>query len=211
MSVGCYAASTLAVQNKNHSRELLHKMDLPFHVSETPVYELAILHVGCHVDILCHILTTASSEDNGQLRFVLSRHQEIIVFTKKVEKLFTYIALSQLVTNTLVTCCVGFLVAISIHVENGLPLMIKSLVFYLVLTLEVFIYCFAGEYLDTKSDLLGKAAYNSLWYDSESSKSRLIVPLLLRSQKGFPLTFGKFSTLNLESFTGVSFLHIFQL
>ncbi|KZC15162.1 Putative odorant receptor 13a [Dufourea novaeangliae] len=211
MSVGSYVAGTLAFQNTNVSRELLLKMDLPFDISESPAYELTILHVGCHVDLLCHILTAVSSEDIGQLRFVVSRHQEIIVFTKKVEKLFTYIALSQLVSNTLITCCVGFIIAISIHMENGIPLLIKSILFYFAICLEVFIYCFAGEYLDIKSDLLGKAAYNSLWYDSESSKSRLIVPLLLRSQKGFPLTFGKFSTLNLESFTGVSFLHIFQL
>ncbi|KZC15161.1 Putative odorant receptor 45b [Dufourea novaeangliae] len=208
ISAGFYAAGTFAVQNANDSRELLHKMDLPFDSNESPAYELVILHVGCHVDVLCQILTTVSPDDNGQLRFVLSRHQEITIFTKKIEKLFTYIALSQLVSNTLITCCVGFLIAISIQMENGLPLLIKSITFYFVICLEVFIYCFAGEYLDIKSNLLGSAAYNSLWYDSECSKSRQIVLLLLRSRKGFPLTFGKFSTLNLESFTSVSFFFI---
>lgn len=50
------------------------------------------------------------------------RYQEIIIFAERVEKLFTYIALSQLVSNTLITCCVGFLIVIvsniSIYIYN---------------------------------------------------------------------------------------------
>lgn len=48
----------------------------------------------------------------SHLKFFIIRYQEIIIFAEKVEKLFTYIALSQLVSNTLITCCVGFLIVI---------------------------------------------------------------------------------------------------
>ena len=34
--------------------------------------------------------------------------------------------------------------------DNGLPLLIKSVLFYAVICLEVFVYCFAGEYLRIK-------------------------------------------------------------
>ncbi|KZC04108.1 Putative odorant receptor 13a [Dufourea novaeangliae] len=227
-SVGFYAVGTFAFQNGNHSRELLLKMDLPFDINESPAYELvvtaqflhqvassitfgaflgllliAVLHVGCQIDIICQRLTDISIKTKGQLQFFITRHQEIIVFIDRVEKFFTYIALSQLVVNTIITCTVGFLIVVSLKSENGVALLIKSVMFYIVICLEVFIYCFAGEYLNMKSKLIGDTVYESLWYDLQPSNCRQVVFLILRSQKGLTLTFGKFSVLSLESFTGV--------
>jgi len=38
----------------------------------------------------------------------------------------------------------------SIGVDQGLSMLVKSLLFYVVINLEVFIFCFAGEYLSVK-------------------------------------------------------------
>ncbi|XP_076235699.1 uncharacterized protein LOC143180058 [Calliopsis andreniformis] len=257
----------------NHStpRELLIKMDLPFEVTATPMYELvtttqfvhqllvastfgifsalllmvlfrlyfsliwnskltlrppfqellvlamdnnvgkmwgtkasiSILHVGCQVDIMCKALLDISNKSKNRLRFFIIRHQEIILFTQKIEEIFTYVALSQLVSNTIITCCLGFLMVTSVGKEDGVAIIIRSIIFYVSICVEVFIFCFAGEYLTIKSEMIGFTAYKMLWYDLRPSESRLIVLLLLRSQKGLPLTFGKFSQLSLESFTSV--------
>ncbi|XP_033189258.2 odorant receptor 4-like [Bombus vancouverensis nearcticus] len=240
MSTVSYHAGTIAFQGTNDSmsRELLLKMDLPFETSESPNYELVvttqfiihfsaalafgtftallfmmILHLGCQIDIMCQNLTDVFSKTENKLKFFISRYQEIIAFAEKIEKLFTYMALSQLVSNTVNTCCEGFLIVLAVNDESGLAIdiLIKSIVFYIVICLEVFIYCFAGEYLRTKSQLIGDTAYNMLWYDLRPNKSRLLIPVILRSQKGFTLTFGKFSNLSLESFTGVSYLFSIHL
>ncbi|CAD1476695.1 unnamed protein product, partial [Heterotrigona itama] len=223
-----YLTGAIAFQGNNDStsRELLFKMDLPFEANESPNYELVVttqflihfsaaltfgsftalllmvvLHVGCQIDIMCQNLTDVLSKNENKLKHFISRYQEIIIFTEKVEKLFTYIALSQLVSNTINTCCEGFLIVIALNDDNGLPLLIKSVLFYAVICLEVFVYCFAGEYLRIKSQLIGDTAYDLLWYDLRPNESQLLIPVILRSQKGFTLTFGKFSSLSLESFT----------
>ncbi|XP_076284881.1 odorant receptor 4-like [Lasioglossum baleicum] len=170
-------------------------------------WKLTTLHVGCHVDILCHTLTDPSEIGNKHIRFFVSRQQEIILFAERIEELFTYIALSQLFSNTLITCCLGYLIVITLDTENGLPMLIKSVLFYYCICLEAFIYCFAGEYLDIKSKLIGNTAYESLWYNMQPINSRQLVLLILRAQKGLPLSFGKFSNLNLESFTSVRFFY----
>ncbi|KOC58792.1 hypothetical protein WH47_00040, partial [Habropoda laboriosa] len=53
------------------------------------------------------------------------------------------------------------------------------------------------------SQLIGNTAYEFLWYDLRSTESQLLIPVILRSQKGFTFTFGKFSSLSLESFTAI--------
>ncbi|XP_076224459.1 uncharacterized protein LOC116430396 [Nomia melanderi] len=225
-----YAAGTLSVPRYNDSldRQLILNMDLPFDTNVSPTYELIvaaqvihqvaaaytfgifgalllmmILHIGCLVDILCHILTNISSKDEGQVRFVAMRHQEIIMFTERIEKFFTYISLLQLLANTLTSCCLGFLIIVSLKASSGNLVIIKCCWFYMVLCLEIFIYCFAGEYLNVKSDMIIDAAYQVTWYDLQPTISRQLVLLILRSQKGMPLTFGKFSTLSLESFSRI--------
>ncbi|XP_078047598.1 uncharacterized protein LOC144475506 isoform X2 [Augochlora pura] len=97
----------------------------------------------------------------------------------------------------------ALLLMVTLNTDNGLPMLIKSVLFYYVICLEAFIYCFAGEYLDIKSKMIGNTVYESLWYNMEPIKSRQLVLLILRAQKGLPLTFGKFSNLNLESFTSI--------
>ncbi|XP_076474936.1 tetratricopeptide repeat protein 37 isoform X2 [Bombus vancouverensis nearcticus] len=174
-----YLVGAIAFQGTNDSmsRELLLKMDLPFETSKSPNYELVvttqfiihfsaalafgtftallfmmILHLGCQIDIMCQNLTDVFPKNENKLKFFIIRYQEIITFAEKIEKLFTYIALSQLISNTVNTCCEGFLIVVAVNNESGLAIdiLIKSILFYIVICLEVFIYCFAGEYLRTK-------------------------------------------------------------
>nr|XP_033337565.1 odorant receptor 4-like [Megalopta genalis] len=230
VSVCCHAVGTLTNPRSNDSmdRQLLLNMDLPFDINQSLTYELVlvvqiiyqvmsaytfslfsalllmtILHAGCVIDILCCIVKRTSAQDDGQFRFVAMRHQEIILFTERIERLFTYIALSQLLSNTLIICCLGFLFITALQIENGLPLILKSCIFYIVICLEIFVYCFAGEYLDIKSKMIVDAAYQMSWYDFQPATSRQLVLLILKSQKGLPLTFGKFSSLSLQSFANI--------
>lgn len=46
---------------------------------------------------------------------LIRRHQNIIVFTKRIENLYSYIALAQFISNTIVICCLGFII---VNVSN---------------------------------------------------------------------------------------------
>ncbi|XP_076279861.1 odorant receptor 4-like [Lasioglossum baleicum] len=204
-------------------------MDLPFDTVQSPNYELVvilqaisimatsyvysiftalllmlILHMGCHIDILCHVMTKiTSSKDKKHFRFVAVRHQELILFSERIEQLFTFISLAQLISNTIVSCCLGYLVIIGVQEGSDLPELLKFGVCYVAICIEIFICCFAGEYLNVKNNMIVEAAYEISWYNMQPSMSRQVILLLLRSQKGIQLTFGKFSALSLDTFTWI--------
>ncbi|XP_076375647.1 odorant receptor 10-like isoform X4 [Megalopta genalis] len=204
------------------------ELDLPFDTNASPVYELVVteqilhmistslafgtfgslllmvtLHVGCHVDVLCNRLSDSSLIDKEEIRCLIIRQQEITMFVKKLEQLFTYIALAQLLSNTILSCCTGYLIVSSVGLENVVPVFLKCIMFYNVMCLDAFTYCFVGEFLEIKSNMIAETAYGIPWYDLDPNVSRQVVLLILRAHNGLPLTFGKFSKLSLESFTAM--------
>ncbi|KAL6254490.1 hypothetical protein P5V15_014543 [Pogonomyrmex californicus] len=168
-----------------------------------------VLHAGGQIDILREKLleilpkekkSTISAITIGSL---IQKHQNIIVFTEKIESLYSYIALAQFISNTLVICCLGFIIVNSIGGDQGSSMLVRSLLFYIVINLEAFIFCFAGEYLSVKSKLIGDAAYESLWYDLTPSENRILLFLIMRSQKQLTITVGRFTNLSLQQFANI--------
>ncbi|XP_019699280.1 odorant receptor 24a-like [Harpegnathos saltator] len=168
-----------------------------------------IVHIGGQIDILRDWLLRAFSKNvvntvNGiTIRTLITKHQRIVVFSQNIENLYTYIALMLFVSDTLIICCLGFIIVTSIGTPDGPAILVRSVLFYIVMNLETFIYCFAGEYLSAKSQMIGDAAYDSLWYDLTSRKSRVALLVILRSQKRLTMTIGKIMDLSLERFTNV--------
>ncbi|XP_032669889.1 odorant receptor 4-like [Odontomachus brunneus] len=176
-----------------------------------------ILHDCGQIDMLCEWLTKLFSRDASlstnettsqstgkiTMRSIIAKHQRIIKFSDNVEDVYTYIALMILLSDTLITCCLGFIIVTSIGTPNGGAILVKSVLFYITMNFEVFIYCFAGEYLSAKSKKIGNAAYDSLWYNTSIKNSRTILFVILRAQKRLTITSGKIVDLSLERFTSV--------
>ncbi|XP_039310426.1 uncharacterized protein LOC120358860 isoform X2 [Solenopsis invicta] len=119
------------------------KLQRPLQFNESPLYEIVvcleflhqlasstvsgvlncllitlILHTSGQIEILCDALRDISFENkNEQLGFFMKelivKHQKIIIFSDKIERIFSYIALIQFLSSTLLICCVGFTVITS--------------------------------------------------------------------------------------------------
>ncbi|XP_072750609.1 odorant receptor 4-like [Anoplolepis gracilipes] len=167
------------------------------------------LHAGGQMDILRNWLIEFSSNENGKKRSlfttneIIEKHQRIINFSEKVENLYTYIALLQFASNTIMICSLAFLIVSAIGTPDATEQIIRSLLFYAITNLEAFIYCFAGEYLNNKSKAIGIAAYNSTWYNLKPEETRILLFIILRSQKQLTLTVGKLTNLSLEYFASI--------
>ncbi|XP_011862400.1 PREDICTED: odorant receptor 82a-like isoform X1 [Vollenhovia emeryi] len=219
------------------ARELPIKMEFPFRVDNSPIFELVLiaqffhdLSVACIIAMLNALLVTLVLHVSGQIdimrqgfmeisskkstsksslaviKDLINRHQRIIDLSDHIEDLFSNIALMQFIWNTLVICCIGFVIVISIGTEEGATMITKSLIFYVAITLEAFVFCYAGEYLSAKSKSISDAAYECIWYDLTPSECRVLMFLMLRSQKRLTITAGKITDLSLEGFTTVSLL-----
>ncbi|XP_014481276.1 PREDICTED: odorant receptor 2a-like [Dinoponera quadriceps] len=170
---------------------------------------VTILHVSGQIDIMRHDLAEISGSKYNSItsltiiKSLIYRHQKIIALSENIESLFTYIALMQLLCNTLVICCAGFVIIISVGTDVGMTSMFKLVSFYVAISLEAFIFCYAGEFLSAKSKSIGDAIYESLWYGMPPTDSRILLFMMLRSQKRLTIIAGKIVDLTLEGFTSI--------
>ncbi|XP_018401478.1 PREDICTED: uncharacterized protein LOC108778724 [Cyphomyrmex costatus] len=244
-----------------------------------------VLHVSGQIDIMCYEFGRISNKSVFHHKSIVSlfgtlieRHNRIISFSEKIEELFSFIALMQVVWNTLVIGSLGFFMIISIHNETVIFVLIKTIVGYLGIMAEAFIICFAGEYLSLKvlhisgqidilcqefktisakalpdktststlgilierhnrvfwfsdnienlfsfialmqviwntlvicslgfiiiiSELIADAAYESFWYDLSLNQKRILMFIIMRSQKQLMITAGRITSLSLSTFT----------
>ncbi|CAL1674368.1 unnamed protein product [Lasius platythorax] len=239
----CYAATSFTrhsagfKENLNDSLRVLPlKMQFPFEVNASPLFELLavaqflhvvsiaalvamincliitlVLHVSGQIDILRReLLTISCNEHQSQrdsiitgIRLLITRHQRIITFSDNIEELYSDIALMQFLSNTVVICCIGFTIIGSLAKDGATVVLLKSAIFYVAVTLEAFIFCFVGEYLSAKSKSIGDAVYESLWYNMTTAECRILLFVILRSQKRLTITAGNVMDLSLEGFTTV--------
>ncbi|XP_018302522.1 odorant receptor 4-like [Mycetomoellerius zeteki] len=168
-----------------------------------------ILHIGGQIDILREsLMAIFPKKEKGNLNYftvknVIKKHQKIVTFSEHIEDLYSYIAMVLFISDTLIICCLGFIIVASIGRPDVLKNIIRILLFYLVMNMEAFVFCFAGEYLSAKSKSIGDAAYASLWYESGSRTNRIILFLIMRSQNQLTITIGKIMNLSLERFTSI--------
>ncbi|XP_077261490.1 odorant receptor 13a-like isoform X2 [Temnothorax americanus] len=217
------------------SKVLPIKMEFPFEVDASPLFELLalvqvfyavsvaclitmincllitlVLHVSGQIDILRRELLTICDDETSQrfsivasIRLLISRHQGIITLSDNIEELYSEIALMQFLSNTVAMCCIGFTFIGSLRKDGASVLMLKTAMYYVNVTLEAFIFCFAGEYLSAKSKSIGDAVYEALWYNMPPAECRILLFVILRSQKRLTITAGKIMDLSLKDFTSV--------
>ncbi|XP_014483195.1 PREDICTED: odorant receptor 13a-like isoform X2 [Dinoponera quadriceps] len=223
----------LVGNGNNTSRLFPVSVLFPLEAEQSPIYELLViilflhamlvtytvvflnalistlvLHVSGQIDIICQDLQNISENipyygSSGQtVGMLIERHNKVITFSKNMDKLFSFMALMQVGWNTLVICFLGLLVVISVHNDTGVVLLRGGFA-YCNIMMDVFIFCFAGEYLSHKSRSLGNAGYECSWYKMSPSHSRNILFFIMRSQKQLTITVGGMTNLSLETFTSI--------
>lgn len=76
-----------------------------------------MLHIGGQIDIMQQQMEEICPKDNERdlstaiVRSLINKHHKIIAFSDNIENLFSSIALMQFLSNTIIICCIGFLIA----------------------------------------------------------------------------------------------------
>ncbi|KAL6429633.1 hypothetical protein ACFW04_007515 [Cataglyphis niger] len=168
-----------------------------------------ILHIGGQINILhCWLIELVFKKNKLEsiaitIKKIIRKHQKIIYFAKNVESLYTYIAFMQFVSNTIMICLIGFLIITAFGDSNATEKIVKAVSYYSVTNIEAFIFCYAGEYLINKGKTIGLAAYNIAWYELKPEYSRILLFIIMRTQKQLTLTVGKMTDLSLQCFASI--------
>ncbi|XP_071644125.1 odorant receptor 22c-like isoform X1 [Temnothorax longispinosus] len=168
-----------------------------------------VLHVSGQIDIICQEFRNISvnafpyRSSAFILGMLIEKHNKVYAFSENIETLFSFIALMQVIWNTLVICCLGFIIIISVHNETDVFVFVKATLAYFAVIIEAFIICFAGEYLSLKSKSIADAAYESLWYNMPPNQCKIISFMIMRSQRRLSITAGKMMDMSFEALTNI--------
>lgn len=75
-----------------------------------------MLHIGGQIDIMQQEVVEIRPKDEEYdlpvtiVRSLITKHHKIIAFSESIESLFSPIALMQFFSNTMIICCIGFLI-----------------------------------------------------------------------------------------------------
>ncbi|XP_012219959.1 odorant receptor 13a-like [Linepithema humile] len=168
-----------------------------------------IFHVSGQIDIMRQDLVEIANSKCDRntflnvIKHLICKHQKIISLSESIESLYTHLSLLQLLWNTIVMCCTGFVIILIIGTGQDTLGLIKTVSYYLAIILEAFVFCFAGEFLSAKSKSIGDALYAAVWYNMPPSDSRIILFMIVRCQKRLTITAGRVIDLTFEGFTSI--------
>lgn len=97
----------------------------------------------------------------------------------------------------------GIQIIISIKAGN-LLLLPRVILAFIVLMAQLFIYCYAGDYLTTLNDIiLLRAIYNCPWYHFSVTTIKDLIFIMMRTSVQFHITAGKFYNMDIENFKNI--------
>ncbi|XP_029662639.1 odorant receptor 13a-like [Formica exsecta] len=170
-----------------------------------------VLHVGGQVEILHSWLSQLIPKEIGNKEEslviarnkIIQKHNKIIQFSENIDSLYAYIALFLFASNMILICLIAFLIVTAIGTPDAVKQIMKCILFFSDTNLEAFIFCYAGEYLSNKGETIGFATYNCPWYNLRPKDIRILLFIIIRSQKQLILTAGKMMDLSLKSFSSL--------
>ncbi|XP_068631538.1 putative odorant receptor 92a [Battus philenor] len=141
-------------------------------------------------------------EDNYQrfsIKDIFRRHQNLIRISKEMDEIFNVIVLVNTLSVTVIMCFFGFAYTVARNVEETT----RNIFGGIAVSLPLYIFCYYGEFLKHESLGVADSAYNNLWYRENASYQKMIVLIILRSQRPCCLTAWGQVPVTLNMFTKV--------
>ena len=93
---------------------------------------------------------------------------------------------------------------------------LKSVVLMVTLLIQLYLYAYAGDALESRTEEIAQAVYQSLWYRSRGRTARDLLLIINRGHLSCHLTAGKFLSMNIFTFkeilkTSASYLSVLKV
>ncbi|KAF3054269.1 Odorant receptor 064 [Nylanderia fulva] len=144
-------------------------------------------------------INNKQSLSHNKLSILLKKHHRLIDLAHNLQKAYSLVILSQLLMSVMLLCVEGFQLILTLSINNTFAAM-KHLLFIVVLLVQLFIYCFAGQTLEFQSQELAYAIYETPWYNFDISVMKDLPLMILRAANPHQLTAGKLLAINFQSF-----------
>ncbi|KAF3420952.1 hypothetical protein E2986_13856 [Frieseomelitta varia] len=150
-----------------------------------------------------------------KLRILVKRHCQLAVLANDLEQTFNMIVLIQLLMSALLICVDGFVFLACLGTGDNVGAL-KSVVLMVTLLIQLYLYAYAGDALESRTEEIAQAVYQSLWYRSRGRAARDLVLIINRGNLSCHLTAGKFLSMNIFTFkeilkTSASYLSVLKV
>nr|AXM05141.1 odorant receptor [Campoletis chlorideae] len=137
-----------------------------------------------------------------EIRALVKRHNHLIQLSNNFEDTFNILVLAQLSANALHMSLLGIQLLICMKTGNSVGTIPVLMAFY-ILSLQLFLYSYAGDYLMSQIEKIRYAAYCGCWYDLSPTIVKDLMFIMSRSNRAFNLTAGKVFCMNMDNFKNI--------
>ncbi|CAL1673610.1 unnamed protein product [Lasius platythorax] len=134
-----------------------------------------------------------------KMRMLIGRHCHLIRLADSLEYAFNMAIFAQTLMSVLLLCVEGMHLLISLKLNDNIAA-IKHVVLILTMLVQLYLYCYAGDQLESISKRLAYSAYDSPWYDFDVKVMKNLPMVMFRGVVPHQITAGKFIPMNLFSF-----------
>ncbi|XP_063709112.1 odorant receptor 22c-like [Culicoides brevitarsis] len=132
-----------------------------------------------------------------EIKRLVKKHQFYLEFCKRVETFFSEIILVHFVSSSFILC----MSLMDLLLAPGL-IKITYISYIIAATTQVFIYSYAGGQLEEACNNIEVATYGISWYRMDSRNKKLLMKLLMRSQRTVQIK-APFVTASLATFEAI--------
>ncbi|XP_014605632.1 PREDICTED: uncharacterized protein LOC106787618 [Polistes canadensis] len=144
-------------------------------------------------------LKCKNNRSNQKFDTLVRRHCHLIRLADNLEEAFNMIILIQLLMSALLLCVEGFQMLVSLD-ENDTIAAAKHAVLIVTLLVQLFIYSYAGDMLESKTAEIVLGVYDSSWYTFDTSSIKNLAFVMFYGRIPRQVTAGKFVSMNLLTF-----------
>ncbi|XP_017783904.1 PREDICTED: odorant receptor 2a-like isoform X2 [Nicrophorus vespilloides] len=135
-----------------------------------------------------------------ELKSCMRSLQVIFNMCEKLESIFTYITLGQVLISLVVFCTCLYLTS-TLSLSD--PKFFVEFIYLVAVEIQIYIYCYFGNKVTLRGEDVPLSIYESDWFALSEDYKRSMLITMTRMRKPIYLTIGKFSPLTLSTFVTI--------
>ncbi|XP_078032785.1 odorant receptor 63 [Augochlora pura] len=160
------------------------------------------MHLCGQFEVLRVKLAEIEIEKSGygkKVGLLVQRHCRLMILAGDLEQSFNVVILVQLLMSLLLLCVEGFMMLVCLNANDRVGVL-KCVMFVTTLLLQLYVYTYAGDALESQTAEISFGAYDSTWYRSRGHRARDLALIIIRGNSPYCVTAGKFVSMNLLTF-----------
>ncbi|KAF7384153.1 hypothetical protein HZH66_012403 [Vespula vulgaris] len=159
-----------------------------------------LIHVCCQIKILENRLTKITNENKPALKLCIRHHDCIYKFANNVIKMFEFTIFIQFFITTSTVCFTLY------QLTKVSPISfecVKILLYMCCVLIQVYLYCWYGSLIETKSKEISMTIFNIDWITLSDDIRKTLLFMMKRTMKPIVFVVIRILPVNLDSFVSV--------